>query len=416
MAQVKIDWEDGAELKPHTEKKHRILREYFRQYLVTRCKIPRREKLRLVIVDGFAGGGLYACGSYGSPLIFVDTLIKTIEEINIDRASQGLKSIEIECLLILNDLDPSVIEQLKQNLAPLIAKTKENGSKLRLGVEYLSEEFDKAYPQIKKRVQQTKCGNVLFNLDQCGHSKVNPSIIRDIMQIWANAEAFLNFPINTILTFISPEQEKNSVLLPPEILKSIYEFIKDGNEAISKREWLGHVEQIVFGNLKSSAPYVSPFSIHNPEGWGYWLMHFANSHRARQVYNDILHENSNAQAHFGRSGLDMLSYNPAHDDGQPYLFDVDSRKSAKNALYNDIPQVIEASGDALTMEDFYRVAYSATPAHSDDIHEMIIENPDVEVITETGGERRVPNIIKTSDVLKFKKQKSMLSMFSQNEN
>lgn len=416
MAQVKIDWEDGAELKPHTEKKHRILREYFRQYLVTRCKIPRREKLRLVIVDGFAGGGLYACGSYGSPLIFVDTLIKTIEEINIDRASQGLKSIEIECLLILNDLDPSVIEQLKQNLAPLIAKTKENGSKLRLGVEYLSEEFDKAYPQIKKRVQQTKCGNVLFNLDQCGHSKVNPSIIRDIMQIWANAEAFLNFPINTILTFISPEQEKNSVLLPPEILKSIYEFIKDGNEAISKREWLGHVEQIVFGNLKSSAPYVSPFSIHNPEGWGYWLMHFANSHRARQVYNDILHENSNAQAHFGRSGLDMLSYNPAHDEGQLYLFDVDSRKSAKNALYNDIPQVIEASGDALTMEDFYRVAYSATPAHSDDIHEMIIENPDVEVITETGGERRVPNTIKTSDVLKFKKQKSMLSMFSQNEN
>lgn len=63
------------------------------------------------------------------------------------------------------------------------------------------------------------------------------------------------------------------------------------------------------------------------------------------------------------------------------------------------------------MEDFYAAAYSETPAHSDDIHEMIIENPDMEVITETGGQRRKSNTIKRTDTLKLTSQRSMFFMF-----
>ena len=85
MVQKNYDWKGGATLDDHTKKKHTILQEYFRQYLITRCKLPQREKFRLVIVDGFSGAGLYACGSYGSPLIFVDVLQNTLVSINIDR-------------------------------------------------------------------------------------------------------------------------------------------------------------------------------------------------------------------------------------------------------------------------------------------------------------------------------------------
>ena len=38
---------------------------------------------------------------------------------------------------------------------------------------------------------------------------------------------------------------------------------------------------------------------------------------------------------------------------------------------------ISESGDTLSMSDFYSAAYSETPAHSDDIHKMIIDNPDI---------------------------------------
>jgi hypothetical protein len=106
----------------------------------------------------------------------------------------------------------------------------------------------------------------------------------------------------------------------------------------------------------------------------------------------------------------MLSYDPTHE-GQLYLFDSNSRNHAKKDLYDDIPRLISAHGDALTVSDFYMAAYNETPAHSDDIHEMIIENPDVEVVTPQGGERRSSKTIQLDDVLKIRTQKSMLPIF-----
>ena len=412
MVQKSYDWSSGPTLDDHTNKKHTILREYFKQYLITRCKIPQRQKFRLVIVDGFSGAGLYAGGNYGSPLIFVDVLQSTLKLININRIDQGMRPVKIECLLILNDIDKSTIEQLKNNISPLLAEVKENNSDLDIKDEYTSEKFDLIYPRIKGRLDSAKCSNVLFNLDQCGHSTVYTDIIKNIMLSWGASEIFLTFPINSILAFISPNHEKNNVPLTPELHKEIYSILKNEGASINKESWLGEVERIIFESLKGCAPFVSPFSINNPDGWGYWLMHFANSHRARQVYNNILHDNSLTQAHYGRSGLNMLSYDPRHE-GQLYLFDENSRVSAKQELYDDIPRLIAESGDVLVMDEFYKTAYSETPAHSDDIHEMIIENPDMEVITESGGgERRKAHTIKSTDILRLKSQKSWFSMFS----
>lgn len=411
MVSITYDWRNGAALDDHTEKKHTILREYFREYLITRCKLPQMERFRLVIVDGFSGAGRYACGSFGSPLIFVDVLSSTLKEINIDRLTQGMRPIQVECLLILNDFDKHAIEQLKSNISPLLAEIKENHAELSIKVDFLNGKFDDVYPQIHAILKSTKCSNVIFNLDQCGNSKVNIDIVANIMLSWKSAEAFLTFPIETVLTFLSTDEKTNSVPLADDIHKKVYELIKGGARAINKATWLGEVERIIFDKLKSCAPYVSPFSINNPAGWGYWLLHFANSFRARQVYNNILHDNSQTQAHYGRSGLNMLAYDPGNE-GQLYLFDEDSRSSAKEELFDDIPRFIESSGDALVMEDLYRSVYNETPAHSDDIHEMIILNPDVEVITESGGgERRSPNAIKRTDIIKLKAQKTMFSMF-----
>jgi len=411
VVEKRLDWVNGAILDEHTKKKHAVLREYFRQYLITRCQLPMQEKFRLIVVDGFSGAGKYKCGAFGSPLIFVEVLKNTLKEINICRAAEGLRLIQIQCLLILNDFDKAAVEQLRRNIAPLLAEVKEGDSKLEILEEFYCEKFDELYPKLKKRLKSASCRNVLFNLDQYGHSEVNVDVISNIMQSWKSAEAFLTFSIDTILAFISMDPKKNSFQFNPELKNEVYTFLKKGGKPINKEAWLGEVERLVFESLKDCGPFVSPFTINNPDGWRYWLMHFANSYRARQVYNDILHANSLVQAHFGRSGFNMLSYNPKYE-GQLYLFDDSSRKLAKEELYDDIPRLIAESGDAMGVEEFYRAAYNETPAHSDDIHEMIIENPDVEVITESGGERRKPNTIKVTDVLKLKSQKSMFSMFS----
>ncbi|MCG7977953.1 MAG: three-Cys-motif partner protein TcmP [Candidatus Thiodiazotropha endolucinida] len=408
MVSKTYDWEHGAKLEDHTRKKHEILKRYFREYLLTRCKMPQQEKFRIAIVDGFCGGGLYECGSPGSPLLFIEGLLQAAIEINTERHQQGMKPIVIEGLLIFNDSKPSVIELLQKNLIPCLLEV-EAFEHLQIEINFYTDKFEAIYPQIKQRLIAARCRNVFFNLDQCGYSKVTSSILRDIISSWNSAEILFTFMIESMLAFLSPDKSTNSVPIEPVMKKRIDGLLKNRDNLIGKKDWLAEAEQIAFAYLKDCATYVSPFSINNPSGWQYWLMHFATSYRARQVYNDVLHQ-CNAQAHFGRSGLNMLSYDPAHE-GQLYLFDIDSRQAAKNALYDDIPRFVAESGDAISMHDFYAAAYSETPAHSEDIHEMIMENIDIVVITETGGTRRKANTIKPTDTLKMKDQKSFIFMF-----
>lgn len=410
MAEKPYEWSDGATLEDHSRRKHKILREYFSEYLTVRCQIPKQERFRLAIVDGFAGGGRYRCGTAGSPLIFVEELKRAIETVNVQRAAQGLGLIEIECLLILNDHSRDAIEALKGNIVPLQAEIVENVPKLHLRITYLNEAFEVVYPQTKALLDQGRYRNVLFNLDQCGHSHVQRLTLLDIMRSYHSVEIFYTFAIEALVSFL---QKSDPVQLAAQLRPFDIDAANLGtlNGAMSKSNWLGAAERLVFETFRTCAPFVSPFSINNPDGWRYWLIHFGNFYRARQVYNNILHENSSAQAHFGRSGLNMLSYDPSHEDGSLYLFDLSGREAAKTQLLTDIPKLISGSGDVIGVGDFYESIYNTTPAHTDDVHSAIIENPDVEVITPAGGERRKANTIAIGDMLKLKPQTSFYPMF-----
>jgi len=410
MAEKPYAWSDGATLEEHSRRKHKILREYFFEYLTVRCGLPQQERFRLAIVDGFAGGGRYRCGTAGSPLIFLEELKRAIEIVNVQRTSQGMGLIEIECLLVLNDQSGDAIEALKANIAPLQAEIAENVQRLHLRFEYLNEAFETAYPTMKRFLEQGRYRNVLFNLDQCGHSHVDRQTLLDIMRSHPSVEIFYTFMISSLLSFLkkSDPVQLAAQLRPFGIDSANLELLE---AAMSKPTWLGAAERLVFNTFRTCAPFVSPFSINNPGGWRYWLIHFANIYRGRQVYNNILHQNSSSQAHFGRSGLNMLAYDPSHDVGALYLFDVSGRESARNQLLEDIPRLISESGDVVGVGDFYESIYNATPAHTDDVHRAIIENPDIEVITPGGGERRKANTIAVGDVLKLKTQKSFFPMF-----
>ena len=230
------------------------------------------------------------------------------------------------------------------------------------------------------------------------------------MHSYPAAEIFYTFVISSLLAFLQKDQ--------PERLRAQLDHLGlSGNDIqaldalMSQKDWLGTAEKIVFDAFRLCAPYVSPFSINNPSGWRYWLIHFANAYRARQVYNNILHDNASLQAHFGRSGLNMLSYDPRHDEGTLYLFDDNGRASAKNQLFGDIPRLVTEAGDAISVMEFYESIYNVTPAHADDVHAAIIENPDLEVITPAGGERRKANTVGVNDVIKVKTQRSFFPMF-----
>lgn len=410
MVEKPYTWAGGAVLEDHSRRKHKILREYFFNYLTVRCRLPQQERFRLAVVDGFSGGGRYACGTPGSPIIFIEELKRAFETVNIRRAANGIGPIAIECLLLLNDDSLEAIELLKTNVAPLLAKIKESPPALHLQVAFLNKPFETIYPDIKALLQRGRYRNVVFNLDQCGHSDVDSKTIVDIMRCYPSAEIFYTFAIQTLIAFL---RKSNPAMLAAQLAHiGITETdLQSLQGAMNRQRWLGLAERLVFEAFRSCAPFVSPFSINNPDGWRYWLIHFANVYRARQVYNDVLHRNSSTQAHYGRSGLNMLSYDPVHDDGALYLFDASGREQAKIQLLEDIPRLISETGDVISVGDFYESIYNITPAHTDDIHSAIIENPDIRVITPGGGERRKANTINVGDILKLKDQKSFFPMF-----
>ena len=403
-------WTDGATLEEHSKRKLKILREYFARYLEVRCQFPQQSRFRLAIVDGFAGGGRYADGSPGSPLVFVEELRAATEKFNLRRASEGMAALEIECLLLMNDDSRDAIEFLKSHLEPYRAEIILSVPRLHLRVEYSTAEFEEAYPTIKEKLGRGNYKNVLFNLDQCGHSDVKRSTLHDIIDSFRSAEIFYTFLIKSLLAFLqkSDRQKFKEQLNYLELTESDLTSLE---AQLSNKEWLGTAERIVFRAFMSCASYVSPFSIHNPDGWRYWLIHFAGSARARQEYNNVLHKNSSMQAHFGRSGLEMLSFNPTHSENSLYLFDQPGRAAAKQQLSDDIPRFVSKYGDAIGVSEFYENIYNTTPAHADDIHEAMIENPDLEVITEAGGARRSPKTIGSGDILRLKRQRSFFPVF-----
>lgn len=404
-------WDRGARLDEHTKRKHKILREYFREYLITRCKDPRREKFRIAIVDGFAGGGRYGCGSPGSPLIILEVLKNTFQEIQIYRAENNIKPIAIECLLLLNDAVSEAFDQLNSNIASMLDEIKSGFPNLYLEVQLFNEDFEALYPRLKSEIAAKQHKSTIFILDQYGYSDVNRETIEDIMSFWPSAEVILTFSIGTLLTFLSPDPEKNSVLNnDPEIQKELFEFLKDGEELINKKTWMGYSEKLVFEHWRKCAPFVSPFAINNPEGWRYWLMHFASSPTARRVYNNVLHDNQSHQAHFGPSGLNMLAFDP-REERELHLFDEESRRRTVESLHQDVPILIEQHGDLIGLDAFNLEIYNQTPAHSDDIQKVLIESPDIEVLTPKGNPRRSANTISSGDNIRLNKQTTFFPLF-----
>ena len=411
MTEKPYNWSEGAELSEHSHRKHKIVREYFSDYMHVRCRLPQQSKFRLAVVDGFAGGGRYACGTPGSPVIFIEQLERVVEALNIERAANGMATLDIEALLIFNDRDVVAIETLKQVVAPLEAKIKESCPRLHLRIEYRNNAFESVYPEIKTLLHQGQFSNVLFNLDQCGHTHVAIPTLTDILLSFRSAEIFYTFVIDTLVNFLNTS---NPAILQAQLTPlgiTPEQIISLQSAMLSRQEWLGAAERIVFNVFRGCAPFVSPFSINNPEGWRYWLIHFANSPRARQVYNNVLHDNSSIQAHFGRSGLDMLAYDPRHDAPELFLFDDEGRQRSKAQLLDDIPRLVSARGDVISVEEFYEAVYNVTPAHSDDINTAIADHPDMEVITPAGGERRRANTIAVGDTIRLKNQKSFFPMF-----
>ena len=402
MAAKPYNWKEGADLQEHSKKKHKILDEYFRAYIWERCKVPTHPGFSLAIVDGFAGGGIYKCGSAGSPVILANTLLNTVAEINLKRSGKGYRNVNVKCHMILNDINEEAIRSLRECMAPYEAKSKEPSSLVNLTTEYHTCNFENEVENFINTIRSMKFGNVIYYLDQYGHSKVNVPTISNLLGSAKSVEVFLTYAIEALLTYLQTDNNEALVRGLRHLDIKECDILTDG-EYINKWETLGKMECLVYDTFAKVAPYFSPFAIHNPGGWKYWLMHFCKSPHGRKVYNRVLHENSHMQAHSGRAGLNMLVHNP-NDEKSFFeiLFDRTARDLSVEQLRDDVVKNVYNHKGEVMMKVFTSEAYRQTIAHSDDIDKVIFESPELEVFTCNGGARRTQNNFEPTDIIKMK--------------
>lgn len=369
-----FDWKNWKKnllppLEPHSEAKLQVLRSYVEDYICILCADSfGREQFRITLVDGFAGGGMYATGKAGSPFVLLEAVETAEARIN---SGGREKPLAVDCHFYFVEEDPDAFECLATELAK--SKYRDRIGKT---IFLMKGAFQNCQAEIieKSKSRFSRGGSrVIFFLDQCGYTDVNPKMLRSIStHLNHKSEFIINFAVDWLADFIG-ETDNFRKIFPSLGLQS--ELTAD--DLILAKENSGHdwryvVESLVGPAFRKIAgsPFFSPFYV-APVGThrGYWLLHLAPHSRARSAMLDVYWRNANGHRHFGHPGLNMLQYRP---DADPtgYLhgmaFDDMTRQNAKTALLVDFARVIRDShAYGVPFKDFADMYCNQTIANND---------------------------------------------------
>jgi three-Cys-motif partner protein len=351
------NWKNGdlPSIEPHSKAKLSVLRNYVEDYICILCANSfGRDAFKITVVDGFAGGGAYADGTLGSPFVFLEAVAAAETKINATRA----KPLSIDCHYYF-------VEKSTTNFECLRWQLEQSAYKNQLGKTIFLHHgsFHEHHAQIvaKTKDRFTRGGSrVIFFLDQCGYSDVDPRLLNSISADLNNkAEFIINFAVTWFTDFISDKTKFRNMLsnlgLDSEI--SAEKLIRA--KETSGCDWRYIIESMIGPAFKkvAGAPFFSPFYIAPIDNHrGYWLLHLAPHIRARSAMLDVHWRNANGHRHFGHLRLNMLMYKPDSDrvgylDG--FAFDDLTKSTAKKGLKEDFARVIRDShGDGIPFQTF----------------------------------------------------------------
>ena len=363
-------------LENHSRAKHEILRGYLAAYVQTLLSNPNRDQFNLTLVDGFCGGGLYQLAGTGeekpgSPLIMLNALREAEALVNTGRK----KPIRFDVDYFFIDAHPDATALLSKVL-------KVQGYERRIGKDIhvwnadFNSKADVLIEHVKRRMPRN--GRAIFLLDQYGYTEVPTDVIHRIMKQVPSAEVILTFNVASLLTYISDKKGQAEALLAragtPESLKG--RSIADIK--LNERDWRLFIQACMYPDLvrNCGAQFYTLFFIRSEEGHGdYWLVHFSQHARARDVMTRIHWEKSNFFIHYGGAGLDMfegLGYAPSLDGSLSdqarlgFEFGEREREDSIRALMEQIPRLIySAPGEGLVFEAMFATNCNMSPAHAE---------------------------------------------------
>ena len=405
-------WQNGSfpNLELHSRAKLKLIADYVTSYIEILCgNTFGSTEFKLTVVDGFAGGGRYRDGERGSPFVLMEAVRLAQNRINERGRRLPLK---IDAHFYFIEEDRCAHECLKHEI-------EQSEFKAELGRTIFLRRGS-FVPQCAEVVHNTNerhkrgGGRVLFFLDQCGYTAVDPAHLRHLSSsLNHKAEFIINFAVDWFSDFINDTKQ----------FRTLFDGLKLGEhldfESLLrlKREQSVSYPFLVESKLApafwkaSGSPFFSPFYI-QPEGRhrGYWLLHLAPHARARSAMADVHWKNANGSRHYGRRGLGMLAYKA---DGNPedflagMSFSESIRRDSKVVLMEDLAKRIHADyPNGVAFWDLVHALCNETMANISLIgealsdlaheHELIITGPE-------GGLKRSGEVA-ARDVIRPSKQ------------
>lgn len=409
------DWSNGpAELDAHSVTKHDVLAGYIRRYLEQRTLNARgRERLKITLVDGFCGGGLYKIRGndrlvLGSPL----RMLAAVEEARILINQARTKPIELDAQYVFIDKDAKAILHLKKILADqghadLIGKS----------IHLIHDDFAAASVTVTDLVRRhtPRAGTALFFLDQYGYSDVPAPLIESIFNQLPGSEVVLTFHVSSFATYTNDDftnhvSRKLAIDIRAALGGKSIEELKDADDA----DWRRVIQCALYEALvsKCGARFFTPFFIRG-EGSGhgeYWLVHLSRHPRAQDVMKQVHWHHQNHFVHYGSAGLNMLAshtmgFRQQFDGG--FQFDDVARHQSETALFGQLATNIYAQSSPIQIGDLYSSTCNSSPAtlamYKEALQALVGEG-DIVVASQSGRFRKNARYMEDTDLIEPSRQ------------
>jgi three-Cys-motif partner protein len=194
-------------LEDHSRAKHEVLRDYLVNYLRILALSPRSEGVKVTLVDGFAGGGLYQSLSGetagGSPIVLLEALQEARALVAQDRLARGVRTPYVI------DAQVHCVEAHRGNHAFLTRVLADHplAHTPNTAIQLHQATFANAFPAILAgiRQRQQRGGRSVFVLDQYGWSQVDLGLVQAIFAALPSAEVFLTWMVDNLINFLSDQ-------------------------------------------------------------------------------------------------------------------------------------------------------------------------------------------------------------------
>ena len=413
-------WRIGKDpplIRPHSLAKHRVLRAYLERYVSVLTGNPRQDQLRLTLVDGFAGGGMYLDSRSreerpGSPLLMLDAMKSAAAKAQQARS----KPFDLDVQYLFVEKKRESLEHLWQVLSK-----SEFGPQMADRIHLLQGEFDSHVSAIIDFVKgRGPAGRAIFVLDQYWYTDVPLPTIRKILATLDNAEVILTFSTDFLIDYLSGNEltqqilEKIGIDLPSRTIASAKE----------ERAWRRTIQFALHQEIpeKTGARFYTPFFIRSDDSHrDFWLIHLSGHFRARDVMVGLHWQESTAFAHYGRSGLRMLGYDQNQDAEWTkqqmlpgFFFDETALVSSQEELLEQLPERVYKFKGGIPFNELFAGLTNECPVTAQIMKDVLsdLASQGVIRVQDKKGSARRRGIKHGSDIIIPRMQKRLFDMKS----